>query len=273
MKKSNKIRIEKYYLNTDGQGERIYSVIEDFKEANPLLVCEERNLVGFSFLGDDKKIKYYFGQRVTIYDEEGKYITVDLMKKYLREHGFEEAIFLKGGVIITDKVDMAKTIYEVQAETKRKLEESILFDAGEFFEGLGLCLGHAGCDITYTVSDSFWSLSDEIDLGVDEEEVAIRTYIIYEDGYNLLSKAFILGSNKLGNSDCKTFINFYDAMNISESLFLEHPYLSRIIACLKEDVLFSNNVENISDRMLDIAFNVVDGGKNSSESYRYYKTK
>lgn len=284
MKKMYKHYIEKFYPVKNSATDEHFSEIEETSCTDPLLVEQGRTLTGFRFFDVDARKKenfvagdivncspmYYFGQRITL-DIDSDFSCVALMKNYLQTYGLESAIFCKNGKIIKDIPDGAMTIEELKEVAKKEFGEKYIFDEGEFFKGLACCLSHAGSDVVYMENDSYWPLTDEVDLGTDEE-VVVRTYSIYEDGYELVSKSSILPVDRLGVRNVSTYINLNQVMDLVEPLYLEHPYLNDIMSNVRVEV-FASGTEGIENKMIDAAIEELDSKDVSEERLVYEKTR
>ena len=287
MGKVYKHYIEKFYPVRDSKSDEVFSEIEEVSYIDPLLIEHDGIMTSFRFFDVSARKKgnfvesdmvncspmYYFGQRVTLEDDT-LYGCVSLMKSYLQMYGLESAIFCKNGKIIKDIPDEAMTILELKEIAKREFGEKFIFDEGEFFRGLACCLSYAGCDVTYMENDSYWPLSEEIDLGDEEEEVAVRTYSIYEDGYELVNKSSILPVDKLGVRNISTYINLNQVMDLVEPLYLEHPYLDSIMSNVRV-LVFADGTSGIENKMIDAAIEEFDGRRSckNSDSYIYEKLR
>lgn len=285
MKNKYKHYVEKVYRGSDTGENR--SVVEETICEDPLLISPDKDLIGFRFfdaraIEEDGRVilksknnispMYYFGQRVNVDDPEGIYCSVDLMISYLKTHGLDSAIFCKCGEIIKQIPKGAKTIKEVSEEVKKKIGEQYVFDEGDFFNGLASCLECMGGKVTLTVSDSFWPVTDDIDLGDDEEVAVVRTYCIYDDEFEVVQKHTVLGTDDLGDSRVKSYLDLNQVMSIVEPLYQEYPALSSIMSKVRVEV-FANGCGDISNKMINAAIDTLANGDAYKTAVVYEKSR
>lgn len=284
MKKTCKHYIEKIYPVKNSKTNEQVSMVEETLCTEPLMVDVDKTLTGFRLFdvvaskkGNvtvDDAIKcspmYYQGQRITADDEEGVYGSVDLMKNYLKTYGLDSAIFCKNGSIIKDIPDGAMTVSEANAEAIKRIGEKYIFEEDAFFKGLACCLSYSGSDVTLTMHDAYWPLTDDIDLGDDEEAVVVRTYSIYEGEYELVSKSAILPTDKLGVSSVKTYLNLNQVMTMVEPLYQEHPFLNKVMQAVRVEV-FENGANDIENKMLNAAIEMSNNNEDSAGTIVYEK--
>lgn len=285
MKKGYKQYIEKYYPISGSDEENI--VIEEVSSVNPLLVNFSDKITSFRYfeakpsktedgivLKDRSNYSkmYYFGNRVSADDELGVYISRDIMINYLKNNGYDNAIFCRNGRIVSNVSDDTLTIDEVKEIERKHIAETYIFNEEDFFTGLAMCLGYVGRDVSLMVHDSYWYLSDEIDLADEEEMVPIRTYQIFEQTFPLVSKSSIIPGGIIGDTRIGTSINLNEIMDVVEPLYLEHPYLSGIMNKVKLDI-FAGSDDSIRDLMFDAAIDKLDNREVYEKAIIYEKTR
>ena len=285
MKKGYKQYIEKYYPISGSDEENI--VVEEVSSVNPLLVSFSDKITSFRYfeakpsktedgivLKDRSNYSkmYYFGNRVSADDEMGVYISRDIMINYLKNNGYDNAIFCRNGRIVCNVSDDTLTIDEAKEIERKHIAETYIFNEEDFFTGLAMCLGYVGRDVSLMVHDSYWYLSDEIDLADEEEMVPIRTYQIFEQTFPLVSKSSIIPSSIIGDTRIGTSINLNEIMDVVEPLYLEHPYLSEIMNKVKLDV-FAGSDDSIRDLMFDAAIDKLDNREAYEKAIIYEKTR
>ena len=251
MKKGYKQYIEKHYPVIGSDEEDI--VIEEVSSVEPLLVNFSDKITCFRYFeakpcktddGVDLKDRsnyskmYYFGNRVSADDEMGIYVSRDIMINYLKSNGYDNAIFCRNGKIVFNVSDDMLTMDEAKEIERRRIADAYVFNEEDFFTGLAMCLGYVGRDVSLMIHDSYWYLSDEIDLGEEEEMVPVRTYQIFEQTYPLVSKSSIIPGDTIGDTRIGTSINLNQIMDVVEPLYLEHPFLNGIMNKVKLDFFF-----------------------------------
>lgn len=285
MKKGYKQYIEKYYPISGSDEENI--VVEEVSSVNPLLVSFSDKITSFRYfeakpsktedgivLKDRSNYSkmYYFGNRVSADDELGVYISRDIMINYLKNNGYDNAIFCRNGRIVCNVSDDTLTIDEAKEIERKHIAETYIFNEEDFFTGLAMCLGYVGRDVSLMVHDSYWYLSDEIDLADEEEMVPIRTYQIFEQTFPLVSKSSIIPGGIIGDTRIGTSINLNEIMDVVEPLYLEHPYLSGIMNKVKLDI-FAGSDDSIRDLMFDAAIDKLDNREVYEKAIIYEKTR
>lgn len=285
MKKGYKQYIEKHYPVIGSDEENI--VIEEVSSVEPLLVNFSDKITCFRYFEakpcktDDGVVlkdrsnyskMYYFGNRVSTDDEMGIYVSRDIMINYLKSNGYDNAIFCRNGKIVCNVSDDTLTMDEAKEIERRRIADTYVFNEEDFFTGLAMCLGYVGRDVSLMIHDSYWYLSDEIDLGEEEEMVPVRTYQVFEQTYPLVSKSSIIPGDTIGDTRIGTSINLNQIMDVVEPLYLEHPYLNGIMNKVKLDV-FAGNSSSIKDLMFDAAIDRLDNREAYERAIVYEKTR
>lgn len=227
-----------------------YREISRVDSRNPLLIEEEKGLIGFRFFDMEERNTnecsfcdlecqlnysgmYYFGERITYKSLD--LVDGDFLKKlqfdYLSRFDLEEAIFCgKTGKVISVIAPEDKTIEEVKNEEVSKKASTIFINQKQFFVKLEEVLQLHGNDVDVVVSDVIWPIADVITGdSIDDMSSIVRIYDLYVDEYKVLGSSAIVNDDRMGLFDKDTYIRLCDALNLVSSLYQEFPYLEKMM--------------------------------------------
>lgn len=243
-------------------------------ECDPLLISEEKDLVGFRFLEVDEVIigdqrvslgipkqisgMYYFGDRITYKDlvDAGDDFFKKLQLDYLNRFGVEEAIFCeKAGRVISciDRID--KTMDEVRIERINEAANRMFINQKDFLEGIAEVLEKRHNTVDIIMWDELIPIADCITgEEVDNMESVVRNYDVYINGYRTFSSMGIIGDDRLGLYDKDTYFRLSEASELASSLYQEFPYL--------EGAMYNLKLSLAKDVATDIKEALTGQGKN-----------
>lgn len=256
MEKAITYYVEKVYNISTNNGSKEKYEIQKVDTKNPLMIEEEKDLIGFRFYDVDEKGNktdysgmYYFGERITI--KELILIDNDFIKQmqrdYLVRRGIEEAIFCENANRIICCIDSNdRTIDEVKLERIKEQARAIFINQREFLNRIIDLLEKYGNDVDIVMLERYYPIADVItEDDVDDVSSIIRTYDLYVNEYKVLSSSAIVNKNNMGLDNINTYIRLSDALETFESLYQEYPYLEVVINNFMLE-LSNNNVRNIS---------------------------
>jgi len=239
--------IEKFF-NRNSTGLNRFEVKASVIDSrNPLMIEEEKSLIGFRFFDVEEVIydrnalnhmeteknysgMYYFGERITCNDlvlaSDG-----DIIKRmqfdYLNRLGIGEAIFCeKTGEIIYPIIFEDRTIDEVKMDEIMRNARIIFVNQREFINRIVELLEVHNNIVSVIVSEIYYPIADVLTFDeVDDVCAIIRTYDLYVDEYKVLSSSAIVNDDRMELENKDTYIRLSDALDTVGLLYQEFPYL------------------------------------------------
>ncbi len=260
MKLVDRHYVEKFYnsnWNDVNSGVQIAMV----ESRDPLLVIEEKDLVGFRFFDVGEMVSksgrvrnfipannysgmYYFGKRLS-YQNLFLDAKTDPIKKlqldYLNKYGIEEAIFCENAGKIVSCIHAGdKTIDEAKLERVDEQADTIFISQSKFFEGLAGCIEeHEGKtddpdrEINVIVSEVVCPLCDVGVPGMESDTAIVRTYDLYIGKHKKMSSSSVVKGDNVGCLGCDSHISLKDACCLVRPMYQNYPYLKDAIDDMK----------------------------------------